>query len=512
MQEYEIKAWRNTNLALDLLGKVLRFTTRHWVVTVPVLTWLISGLLFPEGPGALIFTVLVTYICVQRWREARRVRGARYEEAVGQYGSAENLSRVQRYQQTWPEVARHAGLCHKTESYGLGTFGAYREALRTLAPFARLDAMRTGSPLDGVDVPRLLGVRPSPLGVTLEVEMLPGQGLSTYEKGAELIAHQWDVDQVRVVLARPGVVEITPVTESPLAEVMEITPSTMPVMESLKAVQVGIQEDGRPWMFPLLEMHAVVGGVPGSGKSVFGNVLLAGIASREDIQILGIDCAGGVEFEDWRPRMFGCATNQEEAIEHLEALWNEYKRREEWLKSVGFRSVKNAGLSAEVPLIVCLIDEAAFLFRLDAANKQEKERGQHLVDLVTRLVTLARRAGIVVVLMTQKPTTNTLPSIIRDNAQVKVSFRVTTPEAATAVLGDSASLAPISPTEIGREQRGVAIAEGADGDLTVVRAFYINEESDRAIARRYAHLTRPLPRAGDEDIVEAEIIQEGSTW
>ena len=235
------------------------------------------------------------------------------------------------------------------------------------------------------------------------------------------------------------------------------------------------------------------------------NVILAGISQRPDIQIVGIDCAGGVELSDWSSRFSLFATNQVEAVDALEALWIEHERRIKWLLANGHKSVANAGYSPEMPLWVVVIDEAAQLFRLESTNREEKATGQRLVDLVTRLVTVARKTGIVVILATQKPTTNTLPSLIRDNAQVKVCFRVMTPEAATSVLGDSVSSAPMSPTLIPREARGQAIAEGQDGELTVVRSFFINEDNDRAIANRYAHLARPIPREQDGDVVDAEV-------
>src|SRR5690606_34301902 len=120
------------------------------------------------------------------------------------------------------------------------------------------------------------------------------------------------------------------------------------------------------------------------------------------------------------PRFSEFATNQEQAIDALEALWQEHERRIEWLKANGYKSVSNAGHSEEMPLWLGVIDEAAQLFRLESTNRDEKERGKHLVDLVTRLVTVSRKTSIVVVLATQKPTTNTIPSLIRDNAQVKV--------------------------------------------------------------------------------------------
>lgn len=507
MNDDDLKVWRNTNLLLDLAGKGFRLARRHWVVSVPLLTWLLVGLLLGDGILGLVIWALVTYIVVKRWRELRGKSRVAYAQAVEEYGSQETYDRVTVYRTTWPEVARHAGLCQRKETFGVGTWQASREAKRQLSPMARVDAMRKGSPLDDLDVPELLDLRPSPLGVTLSVRMLPGQEVAAYERAAEALGHQWGVEQVRVALARPGAVELTPVTSDPLGGVIEITAQTVPVMESLKAVQVGRQEDGTPWMLPVDQSHGVAAGVPGSGKSVFANVMLAGLSSRPDVQIIGIDPAGGVEFSDWAPRMSALATDQDSAIDALTRVWEQvHEPRIRWLRENGFKSLANAGYSEAMPLYVVVIDEAAQLFRMDSPIKEDVTRGKRLIDLVTRLVTVSRKTGIVVWLMTQKPLTSVIPSLVRDNAQVKVAFRVMTPEAATTVLGDAASVAPMSPTEIRLDQKGVAVAATESGELKVVRSFYINEESGREIARRYASLARPLPRQTDEDIIDAEVI------
>lgn len=507
MHEADIRQWRTVNIAFDALGWIWRAARKWWVVSIPLATCILMGIFLPDA--GLLGTVvwgLATYITIKKWRESRgKVRQARAVRAE-EFGSVEALNHAEHYERTWPEVARNSGLCQRRQTFGAGTIRAASEALRTLGPTAKLDALRSGSPFDDLDVPRVLSVRPSPLGVTLEVEMLAGQEVRSYERAAEAIGHQWGVESVRVVLGRPGVVSITPVTESPLGQSEEITPETVPAMESLKAVQVGWQEDGLPWMFPLDQSHSVVGGVPGSGKSVFLNGLLAGVAARPDVQIIGIDCAGGVELADWSSRFFEFATNQFEAIESLSAVWAEHERRILWLRAHGHKSVANAGYSPDLPLLLVIIDEAAQLFRHDSSDKEEKARGDQLNSLVTRLVTVSRKTGISVVLATQRPMSSVISTNIRDNMQNKVCFRVMTPESATAVLGDGASYAPMSPTAIKREDKGVAIAEGIDGELTVVRSFYISEESDRAIARQYAHLARPLPVQTDEDIVDAEVI------
>lgn len=452
--------------------KTCQTLVRHWHVSLPAFCWLIF--LVERSFGRLLFAALVTWGCI-----VLRRRGA----GLAVFRSGEDGRHVE-LRRSWPAIAEQA----KLTGVRAPRSGWLPETLNVLIPAE-----------PRLTPPPIVRIEDTPLGAAMTVQMHPGQVVKDYSRAAEVMANMWRVPSVRVTQpAGTDTVVLTRVTEDPLGRTYQVTPDALPPMASLKGVEVGRQEDGQPWVFPVLESHAVVGGVPGSGKSVFANVVLAGLAQRPDVQIVGIDCAGGVELSDWAPRLSALATSQEEAIDALQALWEEHERRIEWLKAHGYKSLANAGFSEEMPLYVAVIDEAAQLFRLESPNKEDKARGSQLVDLVTRLITVSRKTGIVVILATQKPTTNTLPSLCRDNAQVKVAFRVTTAEAAKSILGDSASVAPVPPTAIRRDQKGVAIAEGADGELTVVRSYYIDEESDRAIAQAYAHLARPLTTTGTE--------------
>ena len=244
-REDEIFQWQLAKFVTGVIGKIFRLSFKWWVVSVPLLVWMIAALAFNDFIG-LVLMIPVAYGCWKLWTKARRAQKKAYAQRAAAFGSVQDFAQAEHFAKTWPEVARHAGLTRKKELYGLSAGAAAREEMRRLDATSRLDQMH-GSALEGLDIPKILALTPSPLGARLEIEMLPGQTLRTYENAAEAIGHQWGVESIRVSPAQAGVVAIVAVTKSPLANTIEITAPTVPQMTTLKHVTVGVQEDGRPW-------------------------------------------------------------------------------------------------------------------------------------------------------------------------------------------------------------------------------------------------------------------------
>ncbi|WP_158716348.1 FtsK/SpoIIIE domain-containing protein [Blastococcus sp. Marseille-P5729] len=266
--------------------------------------------------------------------------------------------------------------------------------------------------------------------------------------------------------------------------------ATVPTCASLKAVPVGVTEDGDVWPVPVEGGSTVLGGVPGSGKSVGISAVLAALAPRADVQIVGIDMKGGLEMAAWRPRLSTVAGDQTTAIDVLEQLDRLRLARQDQLLAAGATNAATLGWSTDFPLVVAVLDECAEAFAPEDTSKEAKERTARLTALTSRLVRLGRAVGVVAVLATQKPTAESLPTPIRDNAGTRVAMRCTTPEQARAILGDTPDGAP-SPTAISRETPGVAVAE-VGGELRRVRVAFVPDEVRRQIAQATAHLARPL--------------------
>ncbi len=156
-----------------------------------------------------------------------------------------------------------------------------------------------------------------------------------------------------------------------------------------RTVTVGTTDTGDPLTIPLNGGGVIVGGVPGSGKTH----LLRRIAARSN--------ASTVTWID------GKRTEPAAAL----SVVRDVARRTE------------AGSTDEL----LILDEAAAL--LDP----QWDEARDLIASVTRLMRRAQRSGLTVVVSTPRPAQ--LPAELRDHADVRVCFRVTTPEQAWTLVG-----------------------------------------------------------------------------
>lgn len=475
----EVLAWRRTQLTNHVLRWTVTTACRFWYVTLPVLAWIFIS------PFLALVLAIGSGIAFHHLRARRLAELARHHEMVG---GEQVYLQMQNYLTTWATTAAAVGLTQRAQDGPLGVVVAADRHLGSLQH--RLNADAYGR--DDQRVPELVDLTLSPLGIRHEVKVLNGQTFEQYHRAVPALMELWQVASVRVQRARPGHVWITPVSADPLATSVTLTPDSLHPAVDLSSVPLGMTEDGDVWSLPLDQTSSVFGGVPGAGKSVAINVLLANVSHRPDVQLIGIDLKGGLELGDWEPRCAAVAFDQAAALSVLDRLHLLHKARMQLLRTAGYASMANHGYSVDHPLYLVVVDEAAELFSPEGSSKEAKVLASDLLAQTSRIVRLCRATGIVVLLATQKPTADSLPTIIRDNAPAKTAFRCTTAEQAVSILGDAARSAEFAPTDIGIAEKGVAVTADADGVLRRVRSFYISEVSRRAVVAATAHLARPL--------------------
>ena len=241
----------------------------------------------------------------------------------------------------------------------------------------------------------------------------------------------------------------------------------------------------------------MIGGVPGAGKSGLLTALLAALDGQAHARCYGIDLKGGVDLGPWRRAgtLTDLATTPTEAVGLLRDLATEHRCRRDLLVRTGENKVSDLGVSPDLPLLVLVIDEAADLFTSLSGDREDKALANEATTLVATLVRQGRATGISTVLATQKPTTDAIPSAIRDNATAKVALRCTTPEQARAILGDLAGTAEgTPPTLIPASTPGVAIATASTGTLIRARAYDARAAVPRASAPGASEPRASIPR------------------
>lgn len=245
-----------------------------------------------------------------------------------------------------------------------------------------------------------------------------------------------------------------------------------------RRVAYGIDEDGEIVYLLYAETSGIVcGGVPGGGKSAGATVLTASLLASEKARVMIFDGKGGLDW-GWAASHAAlydndCDVALETATQELEEL---AQRCVEDLKNHAWSDSDpdfwHAGPSAEHPFHLVVIDECQTLFDAGGRSKDEKALIERCKKAVATIVRKGRSAGWCVMLLTQKPTADSIPTNIRDNCLQRFALRVTTREAADAVLGSVPDGDP-RPTDIPSSRRGGVVVQGEDGHTKSARFYYL---------------------------------------
>lgn len=264
-------------------------------------------------------------------------------------------------------------------------------------------------------------------------------------------------------------------------------------------IPCGVMEDGSPLLATFANQSgAVVGGVPGSGKSAGATSIIAQLCTDPAAQFIVIDGKGGSDWAWVAPRASLLNTDDEnlEAVkDQLLAITGLMRWRLQTQKERrGTSNFWHSGATADDPFILVVIDECQTFFDpKEHMTKEDKQLSQEIAALTVNLVKKGRSAGIFVMSITQKPTSDSIPSALSANCGVKWACRVETRAAEESILGarpdgtpDSASPTLIPETRPG----GVTVKRG--GEWVRARFSYTPEAEAAAIGQRYANLRIPF--------------------
>ncbi|WP_147378898.1 hypothetical protein [Mycobacteroides abscessus] len=240
---------------------------------------------------------------------------------------------------------------------------------------------------------------------------------------------------------------------------------------------LGITESGEEcWITWSGSSGLVVGGVPGSGKTASLLPVFAGMTGQCELHIF--DGKSGFDLHPLRHisttyDRSGDITAPLETLRRLDALRT--ARAEAMYEVANANNFWN--LTAEqkstlgVKPVFIILDECQTWLDQSGMDKEEKSASDEVRKLVRTLIQKGRSAGVVVVLTTQKPDATSVPTVIRDNAALKICFRVSTPEQAITVLGRQAPGAP-DPTEILMSSKGRGVMETEGLGIVLFQAGY----------------------------------------
>ena len=332
-------------------------------------------------------------------------------------------------------------------------------------------------------IPRVQRSEVIPAGQRLELQMAPGLTADQLDEAAETLAAAIGAREVRVVRepSNASVAHLSILWRDPLSVPAPAWPGAPGSLWD--PLSLGVDEDGSAVSIGLVERNVLLGGEPGAGKSVALSLFIAAGALDPEVRLTLLD-GKQVELAPWAGSAeHFVGPDMGDAIEVLKDLCAEMDRRYSVLLASGLRKIERGG---DFGLYVIAIDELAFYMR--SGTKDERtELSEALRDLISR----GRAAGMIVVAATQKPSSDIVPTYVRDLFSFRMALRCTTPEASDTILGQGWAKEGYSASTLDPTQRGVGwlLAEGAVP--LKIRTHYLDDDAiadlaDIAVARRRA--------------------------
>lgn len=327
-------------------------------------------------------------------------------------------------------------------------------------------------------LPRILALRPCARGAEIVVQPLMGQSIGQFEQVSAALELALAVSRVTVSSPVPGQVALTLVTLDPLASPCSLPAPAQPPAD-LRRLPAGIDERGQwVWLDLANTAGAVIGGVPGSGKTAALSNWLTSLALSPLVQLALVDGKGGGDWSYWRDRawLYSDSDDLGEVLELFRTVHNLMIARLRSTTTVlGRSNTWDGGFTTGWPLVVLLVDECQTVLDGVGLGKEDKAIVAEITRIVSSLIRRGRSAGMICVLATQKADASSIPTVIRDNAGLRVCFAVKTNEAAVAVLGPSAWGAEGSPVEIVLPSGcGICVVPNESGGLTKLRVPYLS--------------------------------------
>lgn len=241
-------------------------------------------------------------------------------------------------------------------------------------------------------------------------------------------------------------------------------------------VRIGRTFAGDSWLDFAGVAGILLAGQPGMGKTAAVNVILSALLGRPDLaDVYVIDGKGGEDLIWAKPFCKGWSNDDGfaeslDTLRHIHSLIRERLRtnRKKYGDSNGWHVV---GISDMKPVLLVIDEIQTFT---GPRSKEERDAQAEFIRLLMDLVKKGRSACIATVCATQKPTSDAIPTGLRDQMAKRFCFRVATPEMARAALGPIPDGEP-DPTDIPFRDKGMAISVTDEGGTEYVQFDYIPE-------------------------------------
>ncbi|MEV1170725.1 cell division protein FtsK [Nonomuraea sp. NPDC049784] len=258
-----------------------------------------------------------------------------------------------------------------------------------------------------------------------------------------------------------------------------------------KGIPFGNDPRGRLVTVPLIQHNVLIGSQPGQGKTSSIRELAAGIVLDPTVEAWFHELKGTGDLDPYDKVCHRYVSGIEDeaiayAADSLTLLRKEVMRRSAALKALPADLCPDKRVTRQIadkrslglhPL-VCIIDECQNLFA-------HPEYGDKAGDDAEFIIKLGRALGVVLILATQRPDRDSLPTGISANVSIRFCLRVAGQLENDMFLGTSAYKNGIRATVfVPEKDAGTGYLVGATPMPKVVKAAYLNTPETQLIADR----------------------------
>lgn len=258
-----------------------------------------------------------------------------------------------------------------------------------------------------------------------------------------------------------------------------------------KRVPFGIDPRGRAQSVPMIQHNILVGSLPGQGKTASVRVLACGAALDPSVELWLHENKGTGDLDSLEcvSHRFVSGIDDDSikyAADSLKLLREEVMRRAAAMKKLPrdlcpdkriTRSIADKRSLKLWPLLA-VFDECQNLFAHSKYGKQAGEDAEFVIKL-------GRALGVILVLATQRPDKDSLPTGISGNVSIRFALRVAGQVENDMILGTSAYKNGVRATSFRPEiDAGNGYLAGATALPVVVRTAYLDDNATDAIAQR----------------------------
>jgi DNA segregation ATPase FtsK/SpoIIIE, S-DNA-T family len=252
----------------------------------------------------------------------------------------------------------------------------------------------------------------------------------------------------------------------------------------------GVDQRQRPVRMSLAETNALVGSLPGGGKTAAVRVLALAAALDVVAEVRIHEHKGSGDLSALEQIAHRYVSGVADAkilatVESMREVAAELERRAEILGRLPRDVVPDSKVTPELarrrgsglhPLVL-IVDEAQEVF-------SHGDYGDEAAKLAEAIIKRGRALGVIAVFATQRPDAKSLPTGVSTNVGVRFCLRVMDQLANDMVLGTSSYRNGVRATLFTPRDKGIGYLVGVRDEATVVRTYYIDTLDAEKVAAR----------------------------